>query len=79
MLATRHGEVYFEYKNGFLTLAYLKPAEGPICAGDAVCSSGDRFQRRVGRKVALTRAICHLPRDVRREIWEDLWKQGVGK
>ena len=79
MLSTRHGDVYFEYKNGFFTIAHLTLKTGETVLGSAVCAKEDRFQRRVGRKVALTRAMKALPREVRREVWEDLWQQGVGK
>jgi hypothetical protein len=81
MLRTRHGDVAFDYKNSYLTIAYFIPSkEGahPL-TGNAVCSVNDQFRRRVGRKRALARALNPLPRPVRREIWEDLWAQGVGK
>ena len=38
--------------------------------GKAVCSPEDNFCKATGRKVALTRALRTLPRDLRKEVWD---------
>ena len=44
--------------------------DGPLSLyGYAVCSRRDRFNRKIGRKVALTRAIKDKPRDFRSQVW----------
>lgn len=40
-----------------------------IWTGKATCSPTDRFERAIGRKIALQRAIAELPRETRRSIW----------
>ncbi len=37
--------------------------------GIARCSRKDNFEKAKGRKLAFTRAISHLPRDTRRQLW----------
>ena len=38
--------------------------------GTATCHPHDNFSRRVGRRIALTRAIKNLPREYRKRVWE---------
>lgn len=38
-------------------------------SGFAACSMGDNFNRNLGRKLALTRAVKDLPKEQRRTIW----------
>lgn len=42
-----------------------------VAGGFALCSSRDRFEKKIGRKVALTRALALLDitKEERREIW----------
>jgi hypothetical protein len=47
----------------------------PLFVGKSVCSSRDRFCKETGRKVALTRAIASLPRETRKQIWEDYFNR----
>ena len=42
---------------------------GTLLYGGAACSWQDRFTRKIGRKVALTRAIKDMPRDFRSQVW----------
>ena len=78
-MKTRHGNVTFEYI-GYETQARLADDEDLLLTfGKAMCAPVDAFQRRIGRKVALEHALKNLPRQVRKEIWEDLWSQGMRK
>ena len=38
-----------------------------VCAGAAQCSEQDAFDRKIGRKLALTRALKSMPREFRRQ------------
>jgi hypothetical protein len=42
--------------------------------GVTVCSPRDNFNRYAGRKIAFARAICHLSRSSREQIWEAYFK-----
>lgn len=42
--------------------------------GEAECHPLDNFDRRIGRRLALTRAIEELPRETRKEIWQEYWR-----
>lgn len=41
-----------------------------VFTGWAVCVEGDNFNRSTGRRIALTRAIAPLPREVRYVAWK---------
>lgn len=41
----------------------------PLFIGSAICSPTDRFERRIGRKVALAHALKAFPRPERAKIW----------
>lgn len=41
-----------------------------IGQGVTYCHSTDQFCRAIGRKIALQRAIEHLPREARTQIWK---------
>lgn len=45
--------------------------DGKQFSGLAVCASGDKFEKEVGRKIALKRAMdqAELRRELRSEIW----------
>lgn len=43
----------------------------------ARCHPNDQYARKTGRKIALTRAIINLPKDVRTKIWLALFKKGM--
>ena len=48
----------------------------PMFNGRSHCAAGDQFCRRVGRKVALTRALKSYPKLVRQAIWHAYWRSG---
>jgi hypothetical protein len=41
-----------------------------ISTGVSLCHPYDNFNKELGRKNSLTRALADLPRDVRREAWK---------
>ena len=44
--------------------------------GEAVCSLSDSFQRSVGRKIALTRALVGVePKSLRKDFWEAYFRK----
>jgi hypothetical protein len=43
--------------------------------GITYCSKNDNFNRKIGRKISLTRAISKLDKSTRKEIWDNYWKQ----
>jgi len=45
--------------------------------GTASCHPNDAYCKFIGRRVALTKALSSLPREMRREIWEGLKEKGV--
>lgn len=47
-------------------------------AGVAACVVGDNFNKEVGRKIALTRALkkADLPKDVRADVWIAYFNRG---
>lgn len=47
--------------------------------GYAFCSHLDRFNRETGRKVALTRALQSLPREIRKKFWEAYFNRTAPK
>lgn len=42
--------------------------------GAAFCHPNDQFSKRVGRKMALARALAPLPRNLRQQIWDAYFK-----
>lgn len=48
--------------------------EGLIDTSESRCNSSDIFNKRLGRKLSLARAIVTLPRPTRIIIWEDYKK-----
>lgn len=59
-----------------VTVCTLAGADVSLSVGEAHCSISDQFERSVGRKLALTRALSasELSRAERREIWLSYWK-----
>jgi len=39
------------------------------------CSPKDNFCKETGRKISLTRAIAHLPKEERTQIWKDYFNR----
>ena len=56
-----------------LELIPVKIDYGPFF-GRADCALGDNFSKAQGRKIALRRAIRFMPRDLRRQIWNEYWR-----
>lgn len=50
-------------------------------AGIAACVVGDNFNKEVGRKIALTRALkkAGLPKDVRADVWIAYFDRGTSE
>lgn len=44
-------------------------------SGVATCNVGDQFNYEKGRRLSLARALAPLPREIRKEIWEQYFKQ----
>lgn len=57
------------HARGFTT-AKVSLGEDEVLFGTAFCSVKDVFNKEKGRKIALTKALSHLNRDFRREIWQ---------
>ena len=55
----------------------LQPAT--ILRGRAITAPSDHYRKSYGRKLALKRAIVHLPADRRRDIWHGLFNLGFRK
>jgi hypothetical protein len=55
-----------------LTSCYIVDNSGIICGalGFAYCSVADNFQKSIGRKIALSRAVQPFTRAERKEIWD---------
>lgn len=60
---------YTEATHSGWTGVTITPSAGFPLIGTALCSSEDNFNYAIGRKVAITRAIKRLPREVRAAIW----------
>ncbi len=56
----------------------VPPLDGTvnIAVGSSICSKTDNFNKRTGRKIALSRAIksADLPKNFRKEIWDAYFK-----
>jgi hypothetical protein len=52
-----------------------QPCTVPALHGRARASRADQFSRAVGRKLAFTRAIEPLPKDLRTMLWDAYWRQ----
>lgn len=61
-----------------VTAVLINPDDGvTVGYGESVCNESDNFNRAIGRKIALARAINHLPRGERSKIWEDFKSSGI--
>lgn len=47
-----------------------------ISLGEAYCSVNDNFERSVGRKIAFSRAVSGLERELRTSLWQEFRKMG---
>lgn len=55
----------------YMTQCFVYCGPGMLYMGAAFCSPHDNFDRRIGRKLAFTRAIADFPREQRRELWRE--------
>lgn len=53
------------------------PNDDLISIGHAMCVPHDNFSRRIGRKMALTRALENFDRPLRRAVWRDYLSSGA--
>lgn len=73
----------FLYNNRYIngsTECLIKDVENPevsIYSGHTYCSPLDQFNKQKGRIVSLTKAIKHLPKDVRTQFWLS-YKREIG-
>lgn len=67
--------IYFRYDGNVVTTCILEDALGILMTAEAICAPQDQFNKAIGRKVALTKALKNLgpaiTKDERREIWDD--------
>jgi hypothetical protein len=49
-----------------------------VWRGRARASLLDQFTRATGRKIAFTRAIAHLPKELRSKLWNAYWNEVRG-
>ncbi len=73
------GKITFEYlhtAHGVHTQCEVE-VDGEHLVGYARLSPHDNHNRKIGRKVALTRALEVLPRKQRAEIWQQVWARGI--
>ncbi len=63
-----------------MTTCYISDKTDMAAIGQTVCSLEDKFEKAVGRRHALTRAIrgLHLPREQRTKIWSEYQHRGAG-
>lgn len=65
----------------FVSVEFNEDANKRICifTGKAYLHPNDQYDKRIGRKLALSRALKNsdLSRDERRQIWEGLFAKGM--
>ena len=59
------------------TMTIYDDMDNLIAQGTVWCAPQDNFSRRLGRKLALTRAIEHFDRDFRTKVWHDYFDSGA--
>lgn len=72
-------EIYFRYKREVdITYCYvddlISEPRQRVATGVAAKNPIDQFQKKVARKVALTKAIKNFPREMRSVVWEKYLK-----
>lgn len=85
---TAHFQHFRDSRQHWLTRVKIHPGRcevkgcvgivtAPDCfyQGIAKCNPCDQFSKKVGRRMALTRALEPLPRSLRAQIWEAYWKE----
>lgn len=59
------------------TAKVFGPNDDIVSIGHAMCVPEDNFSRRVGRKLALTRALENFDRPMRRAVWNSYLSTGA--
>lgn len=59
-------------------ITYVDNPENHAAEGRAICSALDQFNKAVGRKVALTRALKPFDKEIRTRFWKAYWKAQGG-
>jgi len=73
-----HDEIVKNKVRKHTTAVLINPDDNvTIGYGESICNEVDNFNKSIGRKIALSRAINHLPKDVRSKIWEDYKASGT--
>ena len=68
-------DLKFHHSVPYYTDCVVWRGELLIGEGHSYCSLMDNFDRKVGRKLALARAIAELDKDTRTEIWKEYMKK----
>ena len=55
--------------NGITECYLMKEDNVMLSVGHSSCTLNDTFCKETGRKIALTRAVCILPKEERKKIW----------
>lgn len=61
----------FDHYDNLISVCKVHNGDKTISTGKAHKAKNDNFNKSLGRKIALTRAIKMLPKDERTEIWND--------
>jgi hypothetical protein len=78
-------KIEFQYERGFWMSSDPHPysttcvvtLDGDrVLMGTATCHEEDQFCKRIGRRIALKRAIESLPKNERKKIWEIYLNRG---
>jgi len=78
-------KVYFQYDANWekrrATKAIIKENEVELGVGVTYLGLSDTFNYRVGRKIALARALkdAKFDKDIRAEVWNKLFDRGMNK
>ena len=68
-LKPKGDEYFYPPQAKAITFCYITNGDGIMKIGHAYCSQSDNFDRKVGRKIALTRAVRGLDKGLRTQIW----------
>lgn len=57
------------------TLCSVVIDEEIASTGLAQCSTSDNFEKAMGRKIAMARAVERFPLEIRKALWNEYWKR----
>lgn len=75
--ANRNGKEFLTPYKG-VTTCYIKRGEETIAEASGFCGQTDKFNKSVGRKVSLTKALHGFDKEFRTNVW-NLYFETVGK